>query len=48
MKDAVAAMVRSIYQNVVKRELDEAFMFMVRETVPFYCSEGDMKEERTC
>lgn len=48
MKDAMTALIRSIYQTVIKRELDEAFMFMVRETVPFYCSEGDMKADRTC
>lgn len=48
MKDAMTALVRAVYQSVIKRELDEAFMFMVRETVPFYCSEGDMKTERLC
>ena len=48
MKDAMTALIRSIYNSVIKRELDEAFMFMVRETVPFYCSEGDLVKEMTC
>jgi hypothetical protein len=32
MKDAMSALIRSIYNGVIKRDLDEAFMFLVRET----------------
>lgn len=44
MKQAMQGLAKGIYDGVVKPERDEAYLFLVRETVPFYCSEGELKE----
>jgi len=42
MKQAMQSMANAVYNNIVKREKDEAYLFLVRQTQPFYCSEGDL------
>lgn len=42
MKQAMQSMANAVYTNIVKREKDEAYLFLVRQTQPFYCSEGDL------
>lgn len=42
MKQAMQNMAQQIYNQVVKKEKDEAYLFLVRETTPFHCSEGDL------
>lgn len=42
MKQAMQGLARAIYDQVVKKEKDEAYLFLVRETTAFYCSEGDL------
>lgn len=44
MKQAMQGLAKGIYDGVVKPERDEAYLFLVRETVPFHCSEGELKE----
>jgi len=42
MKQAMQGMAQAIYNQVVKKEKDEAYLFLVRETTAFHCSEGDL------
>lgn len=45
MKQAMQSMANAVYNNIVKPEKDEAFLFLVRQTQPFYCSEGDLDKK---
>lgn len=35
-------MTDSVFKNIVELEEDKAYLFGVRETSPFYCSEGSL------
>ena len=39
MRTAVSNMIQTVFKTVIQRNQDKAFMFGVRDTKPFYCSE---------
>jgi hypothetical protein len=45
MKQAMQNLGQAIYNQVVKQEKDEAYLFLVRETTAFHCSEGDLDKK---
>lgn len=47
MKKGMEFVTKAIYKNIVKPNKDMAFLITCRETVPLYCSEGDMTDS-TC
>ena len=42
MKNAMSKMSDSVMKNIIELEEDKAYLFGVRETSPFYCSEGSL------
>ena len=42
MKQALQNLGQAVYTQIVKKEKDEAYLFLVRETTAFHCSEGDL------
>jgi len=42
MKQAMQRMAKSVYDNIIRRESNEAYLFFVQDTVPFHCSEGEL------
>jgi hypothetical protein len=42
MKAAMNHLVTNVYSSVIRRHQDKAYAFFVQQTVPFYCSEGDL------
>lgn len=44
MKKGVRALALATYNGVVRREQDEAYLFIVQDTGPIHCSEGEMKK----
>jgi hypothetical protein len=44
MKKAMQRMTKAVYDNIIRRERNEAYLFFVQDTVPFHCSEGELKE----
>ena len=45
MKEAVRAMNQIVYNNIIKAETDEAYLYFVSETTAFHCSEGALDTE---
>lgn len=35
----------AVNNRIIKTEQKMAYLFLVRETVPFHCSEGDLSEK---
>lgn len=48
MKKGLEDVARAIYDNVIRKNNNKAYMALVRETVPLYCSEGDMTKKHIC
>lgn len=49
MKKGLEDVAKSIYDNVIRKNNEKkAYMALVRETVPLYCSEGDMTKKHIC
>lgn len=48
MKKALQDVARAIYTNVIKPNNNKAYMALVHETGPLYCSEGDMTKKHIC
>lgn len=44
MKTGLEYVTKAIYKSIVKPNKDMAFMITCRETVPLYCSEGEMTD----
>jgi hypothetical protein len=44
MKKGLEYVTKAIYKSIVKPNKDMAFMITCRETVPLYCSEGEMTD----
>jgi hypothetical protein len=44
MKQGLELVTKAIYKNIVKPNKDMAFMITCRETVPLYCSDGEMTD----
>lgn len=42
MKTAVEVLVKQVYSNIVKENKNSAYIYLVKETVPLYCSEGSL------
>jgi len=45
MKEAVRRMAAAVYNNIIKPERDEAYLFFVTESTAFHCSEGALDTE---
>lgn len=39
MKTAFNQMVQTVFKSIIQRNQDKAYLFGVRDTKPFYCSE---------
>lgn len=48
MRTGVNAVAAWIYNNIIRPERDYAYMALIRETVPLFCSEGDMSKKPVC
>ena len=44
MKQGLELVTKAIYKNIVKPNKDMAFLITCRETVPLYCSDGEMTD----
>lgn len=40
MRSAFNQMIQTVFRTIIQRNQDRAFLFGVRGTKPFYCSEG--------
>jgi hypothetical protein len=43
-KQAMRSMTKAIFDKIIKPETDEAYLMLVQDTVPFYCSEGKLTD----
>lgn len=41
MKQAMRSMTQAVYDKIIKPETNEAYLMLVQDTVPFYCSEQE-------
>lgn len=48
MKKGLADVADTFYHQIIKPNKEMAYMALVRETVPLYCSEGDMAKKHIC
>jgi hypothetical protein len=48
MNKGVDDVATAIYNQILRPDRDSAYMALIRETVPLYCSEGDMHEKLLC
>lgn len=48
MKNAVRNMGRSVYNTIVKPERDWAYLYLVKQTTAFHCSEGALDAVEMC
>ena len=48
MKKGLDDVAKTLYDEVIKTNKEMAYMALVRETVPLYCSEGDMSKKLIC
>jgi len=44
LKNAMSQISAQIIENVINQKRDVAFTLQSRDTVPFYCSEGDLSK----
>lgn len=47
-RKGLEAMAQRIYSGIIKPERDYAYLVVIRQTVPVYCSEGPMDAKPTC
>ena len=48
MNKGVDDVATAVYNQILRPDRDSAYMALIRETVPLYCSEGDMHEKLLC
>jgi len=47
MKKGLEFVTKAVYKNIIKPNKDISFLITCRETVPLYCSDGEMTDP-TC
>jgi hypothetical protein len=44
MRNAIKGLNNAVYRKVILAEEDKAYLYATKQSVPFYCSEGDMNK----
>ena len=45
MKKGVRGLNNAVYHKIILAEEDKAYLFTTKQSVPFYCSEGELNQK---